>query len=143
MAEKVKYVGNTVRNEKIKQNFKRSLSFALALAIIIIAALVGLKIAEKTAVGALDSEKDSGDYPVSFSTNDIKDVKVMGNNLVVLTKKFVTALDKSGDILWEHSFTYGDSAVFTSDRYAVVFDRLSNKYTVIDKDGKADERKTV
>ena len=142
MAEKVKYVGNTVRNEKIKQNFKRSLSFALALAIIIIAALVGLKIAEKTAVGALDSEKDSGDYPVSFSTNDIKDVKVMGNNLLVLTKKFVTALDKSGDILWEHSFTYGDSAVFTSDRYAVVFDRLSNKYTVIDKDGKADERKT-
>ena len=142
MAEKVKYVGNTVRNEKIKQSFKRSLSFALALAIIIIAALVGLKIAEKTAVGALDSEKDSGDYPVSFSTNDIKDVKVMGNNLLVLTKKFVTALDKSGDILWEHSFTYGDSAVFTSDRYAVVFDRLSNKYTVIDKDGKADERKT-
>ncbi len=142
MAEKIKYVGNAVRNEKIKKNFKRSLSLALALALIIIAALVGLRIAEKTAVDALENEKDTGGYPVSFSTNDIRDVKVMGNNLLVLTKKFVTALDKSGDILWEHSFTYGDSAVFTGERYAVVFDRLSNKYTVIDKDGKAQERKS-
>ncbi len=142
MAEKVKYVGNTVRNEKIKQNFKRSLSLTLALLIIIVAALVGLKIAEKTAADAVESEKDSGGYPVSFSTNDIRDVKTMGSNLIVLTKKFVTSLDKNGDILWEHSFTYGDSALFTNDRYAVVFDRLSNKYTVIDKDGKADERKS-
>ncbi len=142
MAEKIKYVGNAVRNEKIKKNFKRSLSFALALALIIIAALAGLNIAKKTAADALESQQDeNAGYPVSFSTNDIRDVKVMGKKLVVLTKKFVTALSKGGDVLWEHSLAYGDPAVFTSDRYAVVFDRLSNKYAVIDQDGNIEERK--
>lgn len=141
MGEKIKYVGNAVRNKKIKQNVRRSLSFTLALAIIIVAALVGLRIAEKTAVDAL-GKNENGGYPISFSGNDIKDVRVMDKNLVVLTKKFVTALDKNGDVLWEHPLVYGDSAVFTSDKYAIVFDRLSNKYSVIDKNGKIEERKS-
>ena len=142
MADKIRYVGNAVRKAKIKTNFKRSLNLTLVLAVIIIAALIGLDIAEKTAVDSLGKESESTGYPVSFSTNDIRDVKVMGKNLVVLTKKFVTALDSKGNILWEHSLAYGDSAVFTNDNYTLVFDRLSNKYAVIDKKGKIDERKT-
>ena len=142
MADKIRYVGNAVRKAKIKTNFKRSLNLTLVLAVIIIAALIGLDIAEKTAVDSLGQESESTGYPVSFSTNDIRDVKVMGKNLVVLTKKFVTALDSKGNILWEHSLAYGDSAVFTNDNYTLVFDRLSNKYAVIDKKGKIDERKT-
>ena len=142
MAENIRYVGNTVRKEKIKKNVRRSLSFTLILAVIIVAALAGLRIAEKTAVDAVGKETETGGYPVSFSTNDIRDVKVMGKNLVVLTKKLVTALNKNGDILWTHPLSYGDAAVFSNDRYTVVFDRLSNKYAVIDKNGKFEEKKS-
>ena len=83
MADKVKRVGNTVRREKNAEKMKRSLSLALALALIIVSALVGLKIAENTSVDAMSSsEKQSGSYPVSFSTNDIKDVRKAGKNMV-------------------------------------------------------------
>lgn len=143
MAEKEKRVGNAVRRENKVKNFKRSLSFSLVLGLIIVMALLGLKIAEKTSVEALSSENSqSGAYPVSFSTNDIKDVRMAGKNIVVLTKKFATVLSKGGDILSETSAVYGDSAVYTADNYTLVFDRLSNKYVIIDKKGQATERKT-
>ena len=142
MKEKIRYVGNVVRKEKNIKNLKRSLSLTLALIVIIIAALAGLKIAQKTAVGADETQSQGGAYPVSFSTNDIRDVRVMGKTLVVLTKKFVTALDSSGDILWQNPISYGDPAVTVSRSYAVVFDRLSNKYAVIDKSGRMTDRKS-
>ena len=142
MKEKIRYVGNTVRKEKNIKNFRKTLSLALALAVIIIAALAGLKIAQNTAVGANDTKTQSGAFPVSFSTNDIRDVRVMNKTLIVLTKKFVTALDSSGDILWENSVSYGDPAVTVSDNYIAVFDRLSNKYAIIDKKGRMTERKS-
>ena len=143
MADKVKKVGNTVRRENNTKKMKRSLSLALALALIIVSALVGLKIAENTSVDAMSSsEKQSGSYPVSFSTNDIKDVKAFGKNVVVLTKKFATVLDKGGDIVSEIPISYGDSAVYTNESYTLVFDRLSNKYSLIDKKGNVTERKT-
>ncbi len=143
MAEKEKRVGNTVRREKKVKNFKRSLSLALVLALIIVSALVGLKIAEKTSVDALSSpEKQSGSYPVSFSTNDIRDVKSVGKNIVVLTKKFAIVLDKGGDIVREIPVSYGDAALYTVDSRILIFDRLSNKYTLIDKSGNVAERKS-
>lgn len=142
MAEKEKRVGNTVRRENKVKKFKRSLSLTLVLALIIISALVGLKIAEKTSVDALSSsEKQSGSYPVSFSTNDIRDVKAVGKNIVVLTKKFATVLDKGGDIVREIPLSYGDSAVYTENSRMLIFDRLSNKYSLIDKNGTVTERK--
>ncbi len=142
MADKIRYVGNAVRKEKNIKNFKRSLSLTLALALIIIAALAGLKIAQKTAAGEESSKTQNGAYPVSFSTNDIRDVRVMDNTLIVLTKKFVTALNSSGKILWENPIAYGDPAVAVSDNYTAVFDRLSNKYAIIDKNGKMTDRKS-
>lgn len=142
MADKVKKVGNTVQKEKNARIFKRSLSLALALVLIIVSALVGLRIAEKTSVDALSSEENkSGSYPVSFSTNDIKDVLSFGKDIVVLTKKFATVLDKGGNTVSETPIYYGDSAVFTSEDYILVFDRLSNKYSLIDKKGNVTERK--
>lgn len=142
MAEKIRYVGNTVRKEKNMKNFKRSLSLTLVMLVIIVAALAGLKIAQKTSVGYESGSNQSGAYPVSFSTNDIRDVKVMGKSLVVLTRKFVTSLDASGDILWENSVSYGDPAITVSENYTVVFDRLSNKYAIIDKNGKMAEKES-
>ena len=136
MADKIRYVGNAVRKEKNIKNLKRSLSLTLALLVIIIAALAGLKIAQKTAAGEETSKAQTGSFPVSFSTNDIRDVRVMDKTLVVLTKKFVTALNSSGKILWENPISYGDPAVTVSRNYTVVFDRLSNKYAIIDKNGK-------
>lgn len=142
MAEKEKRVGNAVRRENKVKNLRHSLSLALVSALIIVAALVGLKIAEKTSADALSSsEKQSGSYPVSFSTNDIRDVKPVGKNIVVLTKKFATVLDKGGNIVRELPVSYGDSAVFTNDSYILIFDRLSNKYSLIDKRGNVTERK--
>ena len=143
MAEKEKRVGNAVRHENKVKNFKRSLCLSLTIGLIIVVALLGLKIAEKTSVDALSSEKSSGGaYPVSFSTNDIKSVEKAGRNIVVLTKKFATVLSKGGDILSETPAVYGDSAVYTSGNYILVFDRLSNKYVIIDKKGQATDRKT-
>lgn len=143
MAEKEKRVGNTVRKENSVRSFKRSMTFVVVLFLVVIAAFAGLKIAEKTSVETLSSENSSGGaYPVSFSTNDIKDVKKAGNNLVVLTKKFATVLSKGGNILSETSVVYGDSAVCTKDNDILVFDRLSNKYVIIDKKGNTTERKT-
>ena len=140
MADKIRYVGNAVRKEKEKMNFKRFLILILALVLIIISAAAGLNIAKKTAADAFDGQQEGG-FPVSFSTNDIRDVRVMGNTMVVLTKKFVTCLNKSGDTVWQHPISYGDPAVHSSESYALVFDRLSNKYAVIDKNGVISERK--
>ena len=141
MADKIRYVGNAVRKDKEKKNFKRFLSLALALLLIIVSAVAGLNIARKTASDAYDGQQEGTGFPVSFSTNDIRDVRAMGKTMVVLTKKFVTGLSRSGDIVWEQPISYGDPAVFTSESYTVVFDRLSNKYALIDKYGVITERK--
>ena len=140
MADNIRYVGNAVRKPKRKITFKSSLSLTLVLLLIIIAALAGLRIAEKTAPGADETQQTDG-YPVSFSGNDVRDVQVMGKNIVVLTKKFVTAIDKSGDTVWQHSVAYGDPAVFVGDKYTLAFDRYSNKYALISADGKLTEGK--
>ena len=143
MAEKEKRVGNAVRKENSIKSFKRTMTVALLLVLVAIMAFAGLKIAEKTSVEALSSENSSGGaYPVSFSTNDIKDVKKAGRNIVVLTKKFATVLSKSGNIVSETPVVFGDSAVYTKGNNVLVFDRLSNKYVLIDKKGNATERKT-
>ena len=141
MADKIRYVGNAAPKGKENKSFKRYLSLILALVLIIVSAVAGLNIARKTASDAYEGQKQGNGFPVSFSTNDIRDVRAMGKTIVVLTKKFVTGLDKSGDIVWEHSIAYGDPAVFTSESYTVVFDRLSNKYALIDKYGVVSERK--
>ena len=113
MAEKEKRVGNAVRQENKVKNLKRSLSLALITGLIIVMALLGLKIAEKTSVDALSSENTkSGAYPVSFSTNDIKSVNPYGKNIVVLTKKFATVLSKGGDVINEIPVSFGDAAVY-------------------------------
>ena len=144
MAEKEKRVGNAVRRENKVKIFKRSLSLTLIIWLIIVMAFLGLKIAEKTSVEALSSNNTSdGAYPVSFATNDIKDVKKAGRNIVVLTKKFATVLSKSGNIVSETPVVYGDSAMHTNGSNILVFDRLSNKYVLIGKNGEAKERKSA
>ena len=141
MAEKEKRVGNAVRQENKVKNLKRSLSLALITGLIIVMALLGLKIAEKTSVDALPSENTkSGAYPVSFSTNDIKSVNPYGKNIVVLTKKFATVLSKGGDVINEIPVSFGDAAVYTKGSYILIFDRLSNRYTLVDKTGNAVDR---
>lgn len=143
MAEKEKRVGNAVRKENSARSFRRTMTLALLLILVALMAFAGLKIAEKTSVEALSSQNSSGGaYPVSFSTNDIKDVKSVGGNIAVLTKKFVTVLSKSGDIVSETPVVYGDSAIYTEGDNILVFDRLSNKYMLIDKKGNFTERKT-
>ena len=142
MADNIRYVGNAVRKEKNKRNFKRSLNLTLVLALIIISILAGLKIAQKTAPGNSEiAEVESDGYPVSFSGNDIREADVMDKNIIVLTKKFVTALDNRGNTVWQHAVSYGDPAVFIGEKYSLAFDRYSNKYAVISSDGKIDERK--
>ena len=81
MADNIRYVGNAVRKEKEKKNFKRYLSLILALVLIIISAAAGLNIARKTSSEAYAGQQ-GGSFPVSFSTNDIRDVKVMDRPLL-------------------------------------------------------------
>lgn len=141
MSENEKYVGNGVRG---KGKVKKIGIVAAALLLVFAVALAGFALADKF-VGAdnvsdslsqlVGEDKNSG-FPAKFSTNDILDVKAKGNKLYVLTEKFITPLSEKGEIGASEQITYAKPAIYANDSYAIVFDRLSNKYTVIDKKGK-------
>lgn len=149
MKEKEKYVGNTVREENRRKKVRYS-----AATLFLLIALVVVLIATGAVEKMTDTEKlskefaefigvqteDAG-FPVSFSTNDIKDVELKGSDLYVLTKKFITPIDKKGELLEAQQISYAQPAIKAKGDYAIVFDRLSDKYTVIDKKGNFQQRK--
>ncbi len=148
MKEKEKYVGNTVREE----NRRKKVRFSAA-TLIIFAVLVVILIATGAVEKMADTENISKEFaefvgiktektgfPVSFSTNDIIDVSAKGSDLYVLTKKFITPVNKKGETGEVQQISYAEPAIKTRGDYAIVFDRLSNKYTLIDKKGNFQQR---
>lgn len=140
MSEKEKYVGNEVRN---KAKIKKIKIFVATLVLVFAIALAGTAFADKFthggdisgALSAFVGKDEESGFPAKFSTNDIVDVKAKGDKLYVITKKFITCLNKDGTIDSSEQITYAKPALCANDDYAVVFDRLSNKYTFIDKNG--------
>lgn len=137
MKEKIIPVGNTVRQEKKKKRIKGSVITAALLALLctlfVLISLIGSGESDfYSGIGALSSAEEEAGFPVSFSTNDIIDVRAMGKKLTVLTKKFVSIVSHKGEILLSKAITYAEPAIFTNDKYTLVYDRLSEKYMVID-----------
>ncbi|MBQ7296087.1 MAG: hypothetical protein IJW86_07855 [Clostridia bacterium] len=148
MKEKEKYVGNTVREENRRKKVRYS-AVTLILLLVLVVVLIATGAVErmtdtenlsKEFAEFIGTEIEQAGFPVSFSTNDIKDVKAKGSELYVLTEKFITPINKKGEIGQAQQITYAEPAIKTNDNYAIVFDRLSNKYTVIDKKGNAQAR---
>ncbi len=148
MKEKEKYVGNTVREERKRKSVRWSfvaLLVLVALLIVLTATGTAEKITDNEDLsdgiaGIIGVETEKTGFPVNFSTNDIVDVKAKGNDLYVLTEKFVTPVSKKGVMGTSQQISYAKPAIHSAGDYAVVFDRLSNKYTFIDKKGLAQQR---
>lgn len=138
--EKEKYVGNTVRTKRFSKVL-RLLSAVLLLVLALCIAFFAYLNTKYDSNSLLDSltqfmgiDNEEG-FPAKFSTNDILDVKFKGKELYVLTEKFITPVGKKGEIGTAQQIAYAKPAICANDNYAVVFDRLSDKYTVIDKKG--------
>ncbi len=148
MKEKEKYVGNTVRGEKRRKRIK-SAAATLIIFVALFTVLIAVGAVNKTADTEnlsdglkefIGYEEKATSFPVSFSTNDIIDVKSDSHKLYVLTKKFVTPVSFKGEAGEPRQLSYAQGALDTENGYCIVFDRLSNKYTFIDKKGEAEER---
>ena len=148
MKEKEKFVGNTVREEKKRKNIRGTIVTVIllvALVVVLIATGIVEKMTDKESLSeglaefaGVETEKQG--FPVYFSTNDIVDVQTKGSTLYVLTEKFVTPVSKKGEMGASQQIAYAKPAIKAEGNYAVVFDRLSNKYTFIDKKGNAEQR---
>ncbi len=148
MKEKEKYVGNTVRGEKRRKRIK-SAAATLTILIVLFVVLIAVGAVNKRADTEnlseglkefIGYEEKATGFPVSFSTNDIIDVKSDSHRLYVLTEKFVTPVSFKGEAGEPLQLSYAQGALHAKEGYCIVFDRLSNKYTFIDKKGKAEER---
>lgn len=148
MKEKEKLVGNAVRQEKSRKRAKASVATLILLAVLVVILIATGAVEKMSDTENLSKEfaeflgvetQESG-FPVSFSTNDIMDVKTKGDDLYVLTKNFVTPVNKKGQTLQPQQITYAQPALKTNGDYAIVFDRLSNKYILINKKGEYEQR---
>ena len=148
MKEKEKLVGNAVRQEKSRKRAKASVATLILLAVLVVILIATGAVEKMSDTENLSKEfaeflgietQESG-FPVSFSTNDIMDVKTKGDDLYVLTKKFVTPVNKKGQTLQPQQITYAQPALKTNGDYAIVFDRLSNKYILRNKKGEYEQR---
>ena len=148
MKEKEKYVGNTVRREKKRKGVRVSFVSQLLLVALFVVLIATGAIEKMTDMESISQglaefagiETQKTGFPVSFSTNDIIDVKAKGNDLYVLTEKFVTPVSRKGEIGTAQQIAYAKPAMKSKGDYAIVYDRLSNKYTLIDKKGRVQKR---
>lgn len=116
-----------------KENKSVNIKAVIAGIIAIIVVVLLLNFADTDSM--YPSEKTDIGFPVTFTSNDIIDVKPMGNNLFVLSKKYVTCLESSGEKKFDFSFNFSDPAIYANDKYGIVFDTMSDKYVLFNKKG--------
>lgn len=80
-----------------------------------------------------DKQESAASYPVNFTSNDIIDVKSIGSDIFVLTKKLLICLNSRGETEYTLNFTFSDPAINVSNKYGIVFDRMSEKYLVFSR----------
>ncbi len=78
-------------------------------------------------------QENSTSFPISFTSNDIIDVKSIDSRLFVLSKKLVTCVDSKGTTKFDIKFNFSDPAIFVGRKYGIVYDRMSDKYLVFSK----------
>lgn len=145
---KEKLVGNTVRDQKKRKRLISTVAMLIIFAVLVAILLVTGAVEKMTDTNSISDslsqfigidKKDSG-FPVSFSTNDIIDVEAKSKKLCVLTEKFITLVREDGEIDSTKQITYAQPALYANENFAVVFDRLSDKYTLIDKKGNFEQK---
>lgn len=129
-----------------KDSKKVSVKAVVIAVIVFVSVVLLLNFADADAM--YPDEKNYTGFPVSFTSNDIIDVKSMKNDLFVLTKKYVTCLKNSGETKYDFSFTFSQPKMYVNDKYGIVFDTMSDKYIVFNKknivrEGKTDDGKYI
>lgn len=76
-----------------------------------------------------------GNFPVSFTGNDIVSVKSFSSKIFVLTKKMLTCLSSDGKPLFSETFTFIEPQMNVGEKYGIVFDRSSSAYILFNKYG--------
>lgn len=76
-----------------------------------------------------------GGFPISFTNNDIINVKAFSSRLYVLTSKLLTCVSPSGEVEYTENFTFVEPKMAISERYGIVYDTGSSKYFIFDKKG--------
>ncbi len=91
----------------------------------------------ETTKNALKNESEilqSGSgFPLSFSSNDIVDIKSVGNNVYVVSNEVLFCISSSGKLVFSRVLNYSEPVMKSCGNYGIVFDRLSGKYMVVSK----------
>lgn len=80
-------------------------------------------------------QENSTSFPINFTSNDIIDVKSIDSRLFVLSKKLVTCVDSKGSTKFDIKFTFTDPEICVSEKYGIVYDRMSGRYLVFSPKG--------
>ncbi len=76
-----------------------------------------------------------GGFPVDFSGNDIISVDKISSKLFVLSKKMLTCISSEGRPLFTESVSFIEPQMYVGEKYGVIFDRSSSKYTIFNTHG--------
>ena len=121
------------KKQSKKSNSISNKVIVIAVSIALVALIVILNIIGTDTI--YSSEKTDMGFPVTFTSNDIIDVESMKSNIFVLTKKYVTCINKNGETKYDFSFTFSEPSIYVNDKYGIVYDTMSDKYILFDKDG--------
>ena len=86
------------------------------------------------AITAKTVSKISGDeknFPISVNTDSTKNIKLIGENILVLTTENYTVYSPSGKEVYSKPHTYADPAVSIDGKRGVVFDRSGTGFALI------------
>ncbi len=80
-----------------------------------------------------DISQSGAGFPLSFSSNDIVDVKAVGSYVYVLSNEVLFCISPSGKLVFHRVINFSEPVMKTNGNYGVVFDRLSGKYLLLSK----------
>lgn len=81
----------------------------------------------------VSSVGDGSSYPYSAAGQNVKEIKRIGHELMLVKNEGITILDFSSSVLLNLGLKYSDAAVSVKNGRAVVFDRNANKFCVTGK----------
>lgn len=74
-------------------------------------------------------------FPVSFTSNSIKDVQIADSCIFVLNQDMISCINNSGSERFSEVVNYVDPVMKTNGQYCLIFDRQGSKYMILNKKG--------
>ncbi len=90
-----------------------------------------LPLGSLAARAASEVSGDKKNFPIRINTDSTKSIKLIGENLLVLTTENFTVYSPSGKELFSKPHTYADPAVSINGKRGVIFDRSGTGFTLI------------